>query len=169
MRNTAWILAVAVGLTAAPASAQLHIMVRDDQNAVLYRVNNPNGMAELREQSARIKGDWRVLVSNECTPGAGALWVASNGPERKYFLVTGRKTTSEANVAAAEQARAYAKARKGWYAGAMRTWVNYNGQKQDVMREPSLIRDAMDRTQDLIKCKPGSKKDSRVTCMCVRG
>lgn len=121
------LIVLAAGITmASPASAQVHILVRDDMTAVLHKVNEPDGLAKAQEQAARIGGDWRVLLANDQTCGGGAIWYASNGRERRYFVVKGRKTASEANIEAAGIARGFANGRQGWTAGALRTWFNKN-------------------------------------------
>lgn len=92
-------LALAFALLAtSAASAQVSIMVRDDRTAVLHKVNEPDTYASVQAQAAKIGGPWRVLARNDTTCGGGAIWYASNGAARKYFLVTGKETASQANL-----------------------------------------------------------------------
>jgi hypothetical protein len=138
----------------APAAAQLHIMVRDDTTAVLYKVNEPDGLTKVKEQAERIGGDWRVLLSDDQTCGGGAIWYASNGRERHYFVVKGRKTASEANVEAAGIARGFADGKQGWTAGALRTWYNKNA----FARDSGGWVKAAEKTVGVDRCQPGMSR-----------
>lgn len=117
------ILAVLIAAIAAPASAKLVIMGRMDKGDVIYSLNETNPVARLKARSEQKGGNWKFIhASGDC--GYFAVWSATNESERKYFVATGKSSALEASKAASEQARGYAKGRKGWYAVIYRVNVN---------------------------------------------
>lgn len=156
--------AVALAVTSTGALAQVNVLVRDDATGVVYKVNEPDGLNKAKEQAARMEGTWRTLLAEDRTCGGGAIWYASNRAERKYFLVTGKATSGEANIAAAKQARAFTQDKPAWIAGALRTWLNRNaasaggcsntasnGSSGPQLTEPE--KSSSDRGMDYIKSK----------------
>lgn len=115
--------ALCLAAAAAPASAGLVIMARSDKGDVIYSLNETNPVARLKARSQQKGGTWKIIhASRAC--GYFAVWSATNESERKYFVATGKASAFEASKAASEEARGYAKGRKGWYAVIYRVNVN---------------------------------------------
>ena len=121
--KTKLILAVLLAAMASPASAMLVIMARMDRGDVIYSLNETNPVARLKARSAEKGGTWKFIHASK-TCGYFAVWSATNESERKYFVSTAAASALEASKAASEQARSYAKGRKGWYAVIYRVNVN---------------------------------------------
>lgn len=137
--------------------AQVQILGREDKTEVVYSVNQPDGLASARTRAEEKGGSWSLVLQSAIC-GHGAIWYASNGEERKYFVVVGKESTADANTEAAATARNYAKGRAGWHAGIMRVFVNENR----YSLKPSLATGVVERWAGLDPCTKSDRKGGAV-------
>lgn len=133
-----------------PATAQVSVIVRTDRTDLATEKNKPNTLELVRERAARKGGTWNTLLANDTTCGGGAVAIAYSMQDRRYFLVTGRKTAAEANTEAMRQASAFAKANKGWITTAGPSWFNKNAYRPGADGVEKIVENTvgMDRCAD---------------------
>lgn len=119
-------VAMFVALFATPAAAQVSVMVRTDRTDLATEKNVPNSLEKVQARAAAKGGTWDTLLANDTTCGGGAVAIAYTMGDRRYFLVTGKLTASEANAEAMRQANEFAKTSKGWITTAGPSWFNEN-------------------------------------------
>ena len=118
--------AVLLAVAGTAATAQVSVMVRTDRTDLATEKNVPDPLERVRKRVATKGGTWDTLLANDTTCGGGAVAIAYSMSDRRYFLVTGKKTATEANAEAMAKAREYAAARKGWITTAGPNWFNRN-------------------------------------------
>lgn len=124
------IVTVLAASLALPASAQVSVMVRTDRTDLATEKNVPDSLAKVQKRAAAKGGTWDTLLANDTTCGGGAVAIAYAMGDRRYFLVTGKKSAAEANAQAMAKAKEFASARKGWITTAGPSWFNTNEYRQ---------------------------------------
>ncbi|MBO9511678.1 hypothetical protein [Erythrobacter sp. A6_0] len=115
-----------------PATAQVSVMVRIDLTDLATEKNVPDSLEKVQERAAAIGGEWETLLANDTTCGGGAVAIARSMRDRRYFLVTGKKTAAEANTEAMREANEFVKANRGWITSAGPSWFNKNAYRQSA-------------------------------------
>lgn len=147
-------IALAICIVPTGAQAQLVVMGRMDRGDVVYSVNEADPVARAKARADLRGGAWEVVgQSSAC--GYAAVWSASNGTERRYFVASGKATSTEASVAALNMAKAFVKGRTGWAPQIQR--INILNENRYSFK-PSVKRDVVERMVGMESCfKPAPK------------